>query len=233
MNEVKVLGVDDELPIRKLLERGLKAYDYRVITAGDGQTALNLARQTVPDVVILDVNLGSQPDGVEVCRELRQWTKTPIIILSVREDKKTKLVALNAGADDYVTKPFDMEELEARIRAVLRRSMIAESTNANAEIHIKDLIINLIKHRVTLKGEDIHLTPKEYDLLSVLAINPGKVLTYPMLRDAVWHEQQINSDQVVRVFVNTLRKKLGEDITAAPQYIFTEPGIGYRFADQD
>jgi two-component system KDP operon response regulator KdpE len=230
MNPIKILAIDDEPQIRKLLQRGLKGYGYEVIVAADGQEALTLAVRQFPDVIVLDIHLQSQPDGVKVCQDLREWSKIPIIVLSVREDKKTKVAALNAGADDYLTKPFDMEELEARIRAVLRRSTAVEAGNPMSEICIHDLSLDLVKRRVMLKGEEIHLTPKEYELLRLLATHPGKVLTYRFLLDAVW-PGPADADHNVRVYINTLRKKLQENIADTPRYIFTEAGVGYRFAD--
>jgi two-component system, OmpR family, KDP operon response regulator KdpE len=231
MKPIKILAVDDEPQIRKLLQRGLNGYGYEVIIAADGQEALTLAAQQSPDVVVLDIQLQSRPDGVEVCHDLREWSATPIIILSVREDKKTKIAALNAGADDYLTKPFDMEELEARIRAILRRSIAIEADNPMSEIHIHDLSIDLVKRRVMLKGEEIHLTPKEYELLRLLAIHPGRVLTNRFLLDAIWNGAHPESEHYIRVFINTLRRKLQENISDSAHYIFTEPGVGYRFTD--
>jgi two-component system, OmpR family, KDP operon response regulator KdpE len=230
VKERKILGVDDEPRIRKLLQIGLKGYGYDVITAANGQEALTLAAQQAPDVIVLDINLGSDPDGVEVCRSLREWSKTPVIALSIRTDKHVKLAAFEAGADDYITKPFDMDELEARIRAVLRRSAMQEADAPSGEIQVHDLVINLIKRRVVLNGDEVHLTPTEYELLRLLATHPGQVLTSHMLLDALRKDQKVEYDHLLRVHVNTLRKKLN-DAPAAPRFIFTEQGVGYRFAD--
>ncbi len=230
MKARKILGVDDESQMRKLLQIGLRGYGYQVVTASTGQEALALAAQQAPDVIILDINLEAEPDGIEVCRRLREWSKTPIIALSVRTDKQGKLAAFEAGVDDYVTKPFDMDELEARIQAVLRRSAIAEADTPSAEIRTHDLVINLIKRRVSLNGEELHLTPTEYDLLRLLATHPGQVLTNGMLLTELRKGRQVEHDHLLRVHVNTLRKKLN-DVASAPRYIFTEPGIGYRFVD--
>ncbi len=234
MTGLKILALDDEAAIRKLLERGLAGYGYRVITAGSGREALNMAAQQLPQLILLDVNLESDPDGLEVCRQLREWSKTPIIMLSVRDEKRTKLAALDAGADDYLTKPFDMEELEARIRAVLRRSAYEDSHAPSSEIHIHNLTIDLVNRRVRLEGDEVHLTPKEYDLLRVLAANPGKVLTFRALLEAVWGPSgSAKPEHNVRVNINTLRKKLKDDpaTTIRPRFIFNEPGVGYRFTD--
>ncbi len=230
MRARKILGVDDEPRIRKLLQIGLKGYGYQVITAANAQEALTLTAQEAPDVIVLDINLGSELDGIEVCRRLREWSKTPVIALSVRTDKHVKLAAFEAGADDYITKPFDMDELDARINAVLRRSAIQEADTPSAEIRVHDLVINLLKRRVTLGEEEIHLTPTEYELLRLLAIHPGQVITNRMLLNELRKGQKVEYDHLLRVFVNTLRKKLN-DAPSAPRFIFTEQGIGYRFAE--
>ncbi|MFN8529375.1 MAG: response regulator transcription factor [Anaerolineae bacterium] len=232
--KVKVLVIDDEGAIRKLLQRGLTSYGYEVTVADTGQTGLDIASRQPPDILLLDVNLNSRPDGLEVCQELRQWSTTPVIMLTVRDEKQIKLAAFNAGADDYVTKPFDMDELEARIRAVMRRTAYKGAQSTSGEIYSQDLVIDLIKRRVTLGSEEVHLTPKEYDLLKLLATNPGRVLTFDTLLEKVWGETNgVRSDHNVRVYVNTLRKKLKDDpsSTHKPRFIFNEPGIGYRFAD--
>jgi two-component system KDP operon response regulator KdpE len=185
-------------------------------------------------MILLDISLGTSPDGLEVCRQLREWSKTPIIVLTVHDEKQIKLAALSAGADDYVTKPFDMEELEARIRAVLRRSAYETASTSSEKIHIHDLTIDLVNRRVVLGSDEVHLTPKEYDLLKLLATNPGKVLTFRMLLGEAWRQlDSAKPEHNVRVYINTLRKKLKDDpaTTARPRYIFNEPGIGYRFAD--
>ena len=163
------------------------------------QEALSLAALHMPDVILLDINLGAEPDGIELCGKLREWYKVPIIMLTVDDHKKTKLAAFGAGADDYVVKPFDMEELAARIEAVLRRSAVEEANTSSAQIHAKDLVIDLIKRQVTLKGEEIHLTPKEYDLLKLLATHPGQVLTHRALLDEIWGPNKRRSPHLVNV----------------------------------
>ncbi len=234
MTKTRVLVVEDEAAIRKLLQRGLESYGYDVAVAENGQDGLHNVERNTPDIILLDINLGTRPDGLEVCQQIREWSKTPIIMLSVREEKQIKLAALNAGADDYITKPFDMEELEARMRAVLRRSAYEGANSASGEIHVHDLKIDLMRRRVLLKDEEIHLTPKEYDLLRILATNPGKVITFNVLLYKVWgHLSVASPNHHIRVYVNTLRKKLRDDPTSTtkPRFIFNEPGIGYRFAD--
>lgn len=228
---MKILVVDDEPQIRKLLKTGLTGYGHQVITAANGQEALMFAAQQGPDVIILDIALGSPPDGLEICRELREWSQTPIIMLSIRGDEKTKVAALDAGADDYLVKPFGMEELRARIQAILRRS-VGESTGVpEAEIRVGDLLIDLANRRVFVEGEEIHLTPTEYDLLRVLATHPGKVMTHRLLLAEVWGPGYEHMDHYVRVFVNQLRKKLRENPARNIRYIINEPGVGYRFVD--
>jgi two-component system KDP operon response regulator KdpE len=234
MAKVQILVIDDEPAIRKLLERGLTGYGYQVATMSNGEEALQITSQERADIILLDINLETNPDGLEVCQIFRERSKIPIIMLTVRDEKQMKLAALNAGADDYVTKPFDMEELEARIRSVLRRSAYEGSNSSSGEIHVHDLTIDLVKRRVMLNDNEIHLTPKEYDLLKLLATNPGKVLTFGMLLQEVWGQfESVQPEHNVRVYVNTLRKKIKDDPATrlTPRYIFNEPGIGYRFTD--
>ncbi|MBL8164453.1 MAG: response regulator transcription factor, partial [Anaerolineae bacterium] len=207
----------------------LGGYGYEVITATSGQEALNLTAQQSPDVIILDISLNSEPDGVEVCRRLREWCKTPIIMLSVHDEEKTKVSALHAGADDYLTKPFGMEELHARILAILRRVVAEPGFSPKAEIAVEALRIDLVNRAVYIDDEEVHLTPKEYDLLRLLATHPGKVLTHRAILNAVWGPEYGEMDHYVRVFVNQLRKKLRENPARDIRYILNEPGVGYRF----
>lgn len=230
---LKVLVVDDEPQIRKQLKIGLSGYGYEVLTAANGQEALITAAQQQPDMIILDISLGSEPDGVEVCRRLREWSKTPVIMLSVHDEEKTKVLALNAGADDYLTKPFGMEELNARIQAVRRRVVTEPGINPKAEIRVGDLYMNLVNRRVEVEGEEVHLTPKEYELLRLLATHPGKVMTHRAILNAVWGSEYGEMDHYVRVFVNQIRKKLHENPARNVRYILNEPGVGYRFVSFD
>jgi two-component system KDP operon response regulator KdpE len=228
---MKVLIVDDEIQIRRLIQTGLSGYGYKVITAANGLEALTTAAQQAPDIILLDISLGNPPDGLEVCRRLREWTKIPIIILSVRGEERTKVEALDAGADDYLTKPFGMEELRARIGAVLRRTNMEPSSTPAAEIQVGALAIDLANRRVTVEGDEVHLTPKEYDLLRLLATNPGKVMTHRTLLSKVWGSEYSGMDHYVRVFINQIRKKLRENPARGVRYILNEPGVGYRFVD--
>ena len=231
MKHTKLLGVDDEPQIRRLLQVGLKGFGYEVMVASNGDEAIQLTMQEKPDLVILDIDLGVSPDGIEVCRQVRQWSKTLIIILSVREDRLTRIAALNAGADDYVTKPFAMEELETHIRALLRRSAAEEAITSTREIRVRELALDLQKHRVTLNDEDVHLAPEEYALLRLLATHPGRILTTDMLLKAIWGTEISMPEQHIRGFIRSLRKKLGDHPLHTPQYIVAEPGVGYRFTD--
>jgi two-component system KDP operon response regulator KdpE len=228
---MKILVVDDEPQIRRLLKAGLTGYGYQVVTAANGPDALIQGAQQMPDVIILDISLGAPPDGLEVCRQFREWSKTPIIMLSIRNDEKTKVSALDAGADDYLTKPFGMEELRARIQAILRRSVAAPPSPQVAEIRVGDLLIDLANRRVMVEGEEVHLTPTEYDLLRILATHRGKVMTHRMLLKEVWGPEYEQMDHYVRVYINQLRKKLRENPARDIRYIINEPGVGYRFVD--
>ncbi len=228
---MKILIVDDEPQIRKLVKTGLSAYGHQVMMAANGQEALVDTAQQAPDVIILDIALGKDPDGLQVCRSLREWTSTPIIMLSVRSDERTKVTALDAGADDYLTKPFGIEELRARIQAVLRR-IKDEPANANqSEIVVGDLKIDLVNRHVFVEGEEVHLTPKEYELLRLLATHAGKVITHHQILNDVWGSEYGEMDHYVRVFVNQIRKKLRENPARNVRYILNEPGVGYRFVD--
>jgi two-component system KDP operon response regulator KdpE len=230
---LKILVVDDEPQIRRQLKVGLNGYGYDVLTANNGEDALIMAAQQQPDLLILDISLGSAPDGIEVCRRLREWSSTPVIMLSIRDEERTKVTALNAGADDYLTKPFGMEELNARIQAIRRRVAAEQGAAPNAEIRVGGLYINLANRIVEVEGDEVHLTPKEYELLRLLATHPGKVMTHRALLNAVWGAEYGEMDHYVRVFVNSIRKKLRENPARNIRYILNEPGVGYRFIDPD
>ena len=228
---IKILVVDDEPQICKQLKIGLGGYGYEVLTAANGEDALIMTAQQQPEMILLDISLGTKPDGIDVCQQLREWSKTPVIMLSIHDEEKTKVLALNAGADDYMTKPFGMEELNARIQAVRRRVVIEPTTNAKGEIRVGELCINLVNRTVELGGEAVHLTPKEYDLLVLLASYPGKVLTHRAILTRIWGEDYGDLDHYVRVYVNQIRKKLRENPARNIRYILNEPGVGYRFVN--
>ena len=223
--KVKILVVDDEPKIRLFIRTNLEARGYEVHLAQDGVEAVEKAALVSPDVVVLDVNM-PRMDGIEACRRIREWTNTPIIILSVREDEKDKVKALNEGADDYVTKPFGIEELLARIKVALRHS--AGSTTSASVFTARDLEVDLSQHVVKRRGEIIKLTRTEYELLAYLVSHHGKVLTHKELLHNVWGPEYGEESEYVRVFINQLRRKV-EDDPSNPQFILTEPRIGYRF----
>jgi len=223
--KVKILVVDDEPKIRLFIRTNLEARGYEVHLAQDGVEAVEKAALVSPDVIVLDVNM-PRMDGIEACRRIREWTNTSIIILSVREDEKDKVKALNEGADDYVTKPFGIEELLARIKVALRHS--AGSTTAAPVFTAGDLEVDLSKHTVKRHGNIVKLTRTEYELLAYLVSNCGKVLTHKELLHNVWGTEYGEESEYVRVFINQLRRKI-EDDPSNPQFILTEPRIGYRF----
>jgi len=222
-NGLRVLVVDDERSIRRYLHAALNAQGYIVYEASDGKGALNLAITDRPDLIILDLGLPDL-DGVEVTRQLREWTTIPIIILSVREQEIDKINALDAGADDYLTKPFSSGELMARMRAALRHSMQLDSEPV---FETNNLKVDLACRQVRVGGEEISLTPTEYDLLRILVQNAGKVLTHHQLLHRVWGIGYEREAHLLRVNMSNLRRKIEPDPTR-PRYIITEPGVGYR-----
>jgi two-component system, OmpR family, KDP operon response regulator KdpE len=223
---VKILAVDDEPQILRALRASLAARGHEVLTAPNGETALDTLATTEVDLVVLDLGLPGI-DGLEVIRRLRSWSQVPVIVLSVREAQADKIAALDAGADDFVTKPFAMDELLARTRAVLRR--IGPGTPESPVVRAGDLEVDLSHRAVTRAGEPVHLTPTEYALLELLVANPGKLLTHRFLLGKVWGDGYQDQSNYLRVYVAGLRKKLEEDPTA-PVRILTEPGVGYRWA---
>lgn len=223
----KVLVVDDEPQITRVLRHSLTAHRYDVRTAADGLSALDTFRDWHPDLIITDLQM-TEMNGIEFCRELRKVSQVPIIVLSVRGEERTKIEALDAGADDYVTKPFGIDELLARVRASLRRK---PDTADIAEVTLEDgdFRIDTSKHEVHVRGKDVHLTPKEFDLLVFLFRNRGKVVTHRTVLGAVWGGNSTEQTEYLRVFVGQLRKKI-EKNPSQPQYVRTEPWVGYRFS---
>lgn len=221
----RILIVDDEAQLRRALARSLRGHDYDVREAEDGASALSAFESFKPDVVLLDLMLPDM-NGVDVCRELRRKHQTPIIILSVLGAEEQKVAALDEGADDYLTKPFGMEELLARIRVALRRG--ASDRLQQPVISAGGLVIDIERRAVTLEGRELHLTPTEYGLLRYLAMNAGKVLTHTMILREVWGAGYGNDTHVLRTCVNQLRAKLDDEATS-PRFIATDPGVGYRF----
>ena len=225
MDPRKILVVDDEYQISRVLKRSLQAHRYDVRTASDGESALDLFHDFHPDLIITDLQM-PEMNGIELCREIRKVSEIPIIVLSVKGEEKTKVAALDAGADDYITKPFGMDELMARIRATLRRA--PDEKKEEMILDVGDFSIDQDKHQVFVRGAEIHLTPKEFELLTYLLQNHGKVLTHRTLLTAIWGGNFIEQTEYLRVFLGNLRKKI-ESNPAKPQYIVTEPWVGYRF----
>jgi two-component system, OmpR family, KDP operon response regulator KdpE len=222
---VKILAVDDEPQILRALRTSLTARGHEIVTAPNGETALEFLAGTELDLVVLDLGLPGI-DGVEVIKRLRSWSAVPVIVLSVRDAQADKVSALDAGADDYVTKPFAMDELLARIRAVLRRTTPAEATPPI--IQVGDLEVDLAARLVRRGGRQVHLTPTEFALLELMVTNPGKLLTHRWLLQKVWGPAYREESQYLRVYVAGLRKKLEQD-PSSPVLILTEPGVGYRW----
>lgn len=220
---LRVLVVDDERAIRRYLRAALNAQGYTVYEASGGKEALNRVVADRPDLIILDLGLPDM-DGVEVTRQLREWTHIPIIILSVREQDRDKIDALDAGADDYLTKPFSSGELMARMRAALRRSV---QSTSEPVFETDDMKVDLTRRQVRVSGEEILLTPTEYDLLRILVQNAGRVLTHRQLLRQVWGNAYESETHLLRVNMSNLRRKIEPDPTR-PRYIITEPGVGYR-----
>jgi two-component system, OmpR family, KDP operon response regulator KdpE len=225
-NAPHILVIDDEQQILRAMRTILTEKQFKVTTASRGEEGLTLAAANEPDIVILDLGLPDM-DGVEVCSRLREWTQCPIIVLSVRDSERDKVAALDDGADDYLTKPFGIEELLARVRVALRHSTRAQGTQSKV-VKAGHLTIDLAWHIVRRGEEEIKLTGTEYKLLSYLAGNHGRVLTHQSILTHVWGPADADHTEYLRVYMRQLRKKL-EDNPESPQYILTEPGIGYRF----
>jgi len=228
-NAPHILVIDDEPQILRAMHTILTEKQFRVTTANRGEEGLALAATSEPDLVILDLGLPDL-DGVEVCRRLREWTQLPIIILSVRDGERDKVAALDMGADDYLTKPFGIEELLARVRVALRHSASRKGAQGAQSNVVKagTLAIDLAWHSVKRDDQEVKLTGTEYKLLAYLASNHGRVLTHHSILTHVWGEADADHTEYLRVYMRQLRKKLEAD-PERPQYILTEPGIGYRF----
>ena len=223
--KLRILIVDDEKGIRRFLSASLSAYGYDIFESATGKDALERSVSSHPDVIILDLGL-PDIDGLEVIRRIRKRAKTPIIVLSVREDAADKIAALDAGADDYLTKPFSAEELLARLRAVMRRLLPADNSEV---LSAGRLLVDIPRHRVTINGSEADLTPTEYDVLKALILNADKVMTHRQILREVWNksEEMEGVLHLLRVTISNLRGKLEPD-PDRPAYILTEPGIGYR-----
>jgi two-component system KDP operon response regulator KdpE len=224
MSTASILVVDDEPQIRRVLRTTLSFRGYEITEAATGEEAVELARRLKPDLILLDVNLPGI-SGIETCKEIRRGSETPIIMLTVRNAERDKVVALDAGADDYVTKPFGIEELLARVRASLRRHSAAEAV---PPFQSKDFTVDFELRRVTVGGEEVHLAPKEFEVLKELIANQGKPVSHRRLLQAVWGPEYGEETENLRVVINQLRKKIEKD-HSQPKYVLTEPWVGYRF----
>jgi two-component system KDP operon response regulator KdpE len=233
MKGKRILVVDDEPPIQRILRRNLTVAGYEVLVAGDGKQAVEIARLHQPDLILLDICLPpGDLTGVDVCVQVRKFTQTPIIVLSAVTEEKQKVVALDKGADDYLTKPFSNDELQARVRACLRRARVRATANdQEPEVLISEdeyIYMDVARRLVRAGGQDVRLTPTEFELLRQLMLHAGKVLTHRSLLRAVWGPEYGEEADYLRVYVRQLRLKV-EDEPSHPKYILTEPGIGYVF----
>lgn len=224
-----ILIIEDEAAIRRLLRASLITEQYRLIEAETADQGLKVAMSQPPDLVLLDLGLPDE-DGINVVRRLREWSQVPIIILSARDQERDKVAALDAGADDYVTKPFSLGELQARLRVALRHAARERSGRSDPTVVIGGLRIDLAARRVFLNDHEVHLTPIEYRLLTILAKHRGKVLTHRFLLKEVWGPHDIHETHYLRVFMAALRRKI-ESEPAQPRYLLTEQGVGYRLSD--
>ncbi len=219
----KILVVDDEPQIVRVLRQILSAHQFDIRTASEGEAGIELFHDWKPDLVITDLQMPNV-NGLELCRKVREFSEVPIIVLSVKDDEKTIVEALDAGADDYITKPFGTHELLARIRAALRRL----PEKAATVLEVGEFSIDFSAHKVVVEKNEIHLTPKEFDLLAFLLKNPEKVLTHQIILQKVWGSYYSESPEALRVLIGSLRKKIEKDFSK-PRYLLTEPWIGYRF----
>lgn len=225
----QILLVDDEVSIQRAMAPLLRSRGYGVTLAGTGHEALELFSREHPDLVILDLGLPDM-NGIDVCRQIRERADTPILILSARGDEKDKVTALDLGADDYVTKPFGPEELMARVRVALRRSLGREAV-LHGQLTCAEFTIDFDRHRVHRGDEEIRLTPREFELLTLLVSHAGRVLTHRSIQKAIWGSPAGDQPEHLRVLMGQLRKKIEPD-PARPRYLITEPWVGYRFADE-
>jgi len=226
MSGARILVVDDEPQILRFLKPSLTAAGYDVVTAESGRDALRLTALKSPDAILLDLGLPDM-DGKDVLRELRTWSKTPVIVLSARDREAEKIAALDLGADDYVNKPFGIGELTARLRAALRHA--AQAKGEATRYAAGPLVVDIAAHSVLLDGKPVKLTPKEFELLAILVRNAGRIVTHRQILTAVWGPAHTEDLQYLRVFIGQLRQKLEADVQS-PEIILTEPGIGYRLA---
>lgn len=231
--KITVLIVEDEKSICDFISKTLNSHEYKVLTAANGKDGLTMITSSLPDVVLLDLGLPDM-DGLDVIRKTREWSSLPIIVISARTQEKEKVAALDAGADDYITKPFGTFELLARIRTAIRHNnrLSDDPMNSNRPYAAGDLVIDFERRLVTLEGEEIHLTRVEYKIVSLLAKNSGKVMTYDTLINEVWGPYADDNNRILRVNMANIRRKL-EKNPGEPKYIFTELGVGYRMLEDE
>ncbi|WP_434296002.1 response regulator [Clostridium sporogenes] len=230
-NKQYILVVEDDRPIKNFITASLAAQGFKYIETDKGNEAIALSMSYKPDLIILDLGL-PDIDGIEVVKKVREWSNIPIIIVSARENERQKVEALDQGADDYLTKPFGIGELLARVRVALRHAITDNGENHNKDIFkVKSLIVDFNKRRVMINNEEIHLTPIEYKIMALLCKYPGKVLTHNFIIHDIWGYAIGNETQSLRVFMASLRRKI-EKNPAQPEYIYTEVGVGYRLVDE-
>ena len=233
IQKLSVLVIEDEKSICDFIGKTLTSHDYKVTTATTGKEGLTILTSLLPDVVLLDLGLPDM-DGIDIIRQTREWSSIPIIVISARVQEKEKVTALDAGADDYITKPFGTEELMARIRTALRHSnrMAVDTVNSNRPYSAKGLVIDFDKRMVSVDEKEVHLTRVEYKIVSILARHSGKVITYSSLIDQVWGPYADDNNRILRVNMANIRRKL-EKNPGEPEYIYTELGIGYRMIEDE
>ncbi len=227
MRKSRILIVDDDIGVLKSVRANLQAKDCETLTAVDGTEALQVIEREFPDLIILDIMMPGI-DGFEVCRQVREWSQIPIIMLSARHDVEEKAKCLNSGADDYITKPFGVNELIARVKAILRRTQDTGTVLNTPSFTSGSLKINFIGRQVTVSGDEVKLTPTEYSLLQELTLGAGKVFSHATLLGRVWGPEYAEEREYLRVFIGRLRKEIEED-PSKPKHIITIPGVGYRF----
>ena len=233
IQKLSVLVIEDEKSICDFIGKTLTSHDYKVTTAATGKEGLTILTSLLPDVVLLDLGLPDM-DGIDIIRQTREWSSIPIIVISARVQEREKVIALDAGADDYITKPFGTEELMARIRTALRHSnrMAVDTVNSNRPYSAKGLVIDFDKRMVSVDEKEVHLTRVEYKIVSILARHSGKVITYSSLIDQVWGPYADDNNRILRVNMANIRRKL-EKNPGEPEYIYTELGIGYRMIEDE
>ena len=233
VQKLSVLVIEDEKSICDFIAKTLNASDYKAVTAGSGKEGLAILTSALPDLVLLDLGLPDM-DGIDIIKQTREWSSLPIIVISARVQEREKVAALDAGADDYITKPFGTDELLARIRTAIRHSnkIVDDKVNSTRPYSARGLVVDFGKRLVTVEGKEIHLTRVEYKIVSMLAQNAGKVITYSSLIEQVWGPYADDNNRILRVNMANIRRKI-EKNPGEPEYIFTELGVGYRMIEDE